>query len=268
MAKEMREMRIRTNILIQSNENLERDKTNLTNSLNDTKELLISYQNKYTETNKKMIQISNDYGELKRNNLGNEEMQKKKDDRISELNDEIDNLHQEQEDLQCKFDLQMQEFEKMKELFESNKAELTKNSANLHESFKHQHELTQDWEKGKKELAAAMSTVNDKNNEIKNLEEELQKFKDLLDKEQKDHNDMSIAKQLLDAKLIDQKKAFDDKIVGLNTLREEDKQNYQAQNKRFDELNNQFKEKNKQYNNLKYDFDELDVKYNTTVIKL
>jgi hypothetical protein len=74
MTKEMREMRIKTNILIQDNDNLSRDKTNITNVLNETKELLISYQNKYTETNKKMIKISNDFGELKRNNLGNEEM--------------------------------------------------------------------------------------------------------------------------------------------------------------------------------------------------
>jgi hypothetical protein len=79
MTKEMREMRIKTNILIQENENVTRDKANLTNALNDTKELLISYQDKYTETNKKMIKISNEFGELKRNNLGNEDMQNKKD---------------------------------------------------------------------------------------------------------------------------------------------------------------------------------------------
>lgn len=79
MTKEMREMRIKTNILTQGNENLMRDKDNLTNVLNETKGLLTSYQDKYTETNKKMITISNEYGELKRNNLGNEEMQNKKD---------------------------------------------------------------------------------------------------------------------------------------------------------------------------------------------
>ena len=87
MAKEMREMRIKTNILTQDNDNLTRDKANITNVLNDTKELLISYQNKYTETNKKMIKISNEFGELKRNNLGNEEMQNKKDNEIMDLKD-------------------------------------------------------------------------------------------------------------------------------------------------------------------------------------
>ena len=74
MTKEMREMKIKTSILSQGNDNLMRDKENLTNVLNETKGLLSSYQDKYTETNKKMIKIGNDFGELKRNNLGNEEM--------------------------------------------------------------------------------------------------------------------------------------------------------------------------------------------------
>jgi hypothetical protein len=88
----MREMKIKTNILSQCNDNLERDKHNLANVLNDTKDLLISYQNKYTETNKKMIIMSKDYGELKRNNLGNEEMQNKKDNSINDLTDHIKDL--------------------------------------------------------------------------------------------------------------------------------------------------------------------------------
>ena len=74
MTKEMREMKIKTSILSQGNDNLMRDKENLTNVLNETKGLLSSYQDKCTETNKKMIKIGNDFGELKRNNLGNEEM--------------------------------------------------------------------------------------------------------------------------------------------------------------------------------------------------
>ena len=79
---------------------------------------------------------------------------------------------------------------------------------------------------------------------------------------------MTVAKQILDAKITEQKKANTDAIVGLNTLREEDKFNYIEQGKRFEATNIQFKEKNKMYNNLKYDFDELDVNHNTTLIKL
>jgi hypothetical protein len=37
---------------------------------------------------------------------------------------------------------------------------------------------------------------------------------------------MTVAKQILDAKITEQKKANTDAIVGLNTLREEDKFNY------------------------------------------
>ena len=51
-------------------------------------------------------------------------------------------------------------------------------------------------------------------------------------------------------------------------LRDEDKLNYVAQQKRYDISNNLFKEKNKEFNSLKYDHDELNVKFNTTVIKL
>jgi len=65
----------------------------------------------------------------------------------------------------------------------------------------------------------------------------------------------------------DQKKFYDNKCVGLESLREEDKINYGPQGKRFDEINLSLKDTNKKYNNLKYDYDELNVKDNKLMIQ-
>ena len=88
-----------------------------------------------------------------------------------------------------------------------------------------------------------------------------------MDFNEKKYDEMASNKALLDSKLVELKKFMDDKVVGLNTLREEDKESYKKASDRFDSLNKTLKETNKLHNNLKYDLEELGVKYNTTVIK-
>ena len=69
------------------------------------------------------------------------------------------------------------------------------------------------------------------------MNEKIEKLSMELEKEQEEHNDMKINKQMLDGKLMEQKKSNDTKISNMNELREEEKVTLKGVQKRFEEAN-------------------------------
>ena len=138
--KDLTETKLRSDVLVSTNNGLVTEKAHLVTELRETRDLYTTYEQKCTDLMKELHLINSTFQELKRANISHDENLKQRDDKIETLKSDLSSLNTKYEDMDLEFGSLKIQYEKEKEQLALTQKELEDTVHKLHITNKVRHE--------------------------------------------------------------------------------------------------------------------------------